>query len=140
MHPFVVFQSTPNAPLLLVTAGGGVEMVTGWLSHDGKGDTAAAWQQGSGEDEGGGGGCVVGTQGRGVAARVIVDLVDRLIKNVFGFGRKARRKSFTAAVAGGARGRAYAIDDGIWYSVISSRKNQLHLFKRGLKILLSGKA
>nr|GEY11621.1 hypothetical protein [Tanacetum cinerariifolium] len=30
IHPFVVFQSTPNAPLLLVIAGGGgVEMVTG---------------------------------------------------------------------------------------------------------------
>nr|GEX81099.1 hypothetical protein [Tanacetum cinerariifolium]GEY11916.1 hypothetical protein [Tanacetum cinerariifolium] len=42
--------STPNAHLLLVTAsGGGVEMVTGWLSHG---------------DEGGDGGCGVGTQER----------------------------------------------------------------------------
>nr|GEY31076.1 copia protein [Tanacetum cinerariifolium] len=40
----------------------------------------------------------------------------------------------------GAHGRAYAIDDGIWYSFVSSRMDQLHLFKRGLKILLSGKA
>nr|GEU94210.1 reverse transcriptase domain-containing protein [Tanacetum cinerariifolium] len=37
----------------------------------------------------------------------------------------------------GARGRAYAIDGGIWYSVVSSRMDQLHLFERGLKILLS---
>nr|GEV83940.1 reverse transcriptase domain-containing protein [Tanacetum cinerariifolium] len=28
----------------------------------------------------------------------------------------------------GARGRAYAIDGEIWYSVVSSRMNQLHLF------------
>nr|GEX72016.1 protein ALP1-like [Tanacetum cinerariifolium] len=34
----------------IVPGGGGVEMVTGWLSHDGKGDTAAACQHGSGED------------------------------------------------------------------------------------------
>nr|GEW90368.1 hypothetical protein [Tanacetum cinerariifolium] len=34
----------------------------------------------------------------------------------------------------GARGRAYAIDGGIWYSVVSSRMDQLHLFKRDLKI------
>ncbi|GJY27316.1 hypothetical protein Tco_0402042 [Tanacetum coccineum] len=26
----------------------------------------------------------------------------------------------------GARGRAYAMDGGIWYSVVSSRMNQLH--------------
>nr|GEW15342.1 RNA-directed DNA polymerase, eukaryota [Tanacetum cinerariifolium] len=30
----------------------------------------------------------------------------------------------------GARGRAYAIGGEIWYSVVSSRMNQLHLFKR----------
>nr|GEZ08532.1 hypothetical protein [Tanacetum cinerariifolium] len=28
----------------------------------------------------------------------------------------------------GARGRAYAIDGGIWYSVVSSKMNQLHSF------------
>nr|GEX93291.1 hypothetical protein [Tanacetum cinerariifolium] len=37
----------------------------------------------------------------------------------------------------GARGRAYAVDGRIWYSVVSSRMNQLYLFKQGLKILLS---
>nr|GEZ84319.1 hypothetical protein [Tanacetum cinerariifolium] len=37
----------------------------------------------------------------------------------------------------GVHGRAYAIDGGIWYSVVSSKMNQLHSFKRGLKILLS---
>nr|GFB44394.1 hypothetical protein [Tanacetum cinerariifolium] len=47
-----------------------------------------------------GGGCGVGTQGRGVAALVIVDPVDRLIRNVFGFGRKARRKSFLTTANG----------------------------------------
>nr|GFA69151.1 hypothetical protein [Tanacetum cinerariifolium] len=31
---------------------------------------------------------------------------------------------------GGAHGRAYAIDGGIWYSVVSLRMDQLHLFKR----------
>nr|GEW05039.1 hypothetical protein [Tanacetum cinerariifolium] len=40
---------------------------------------------------------------------------------------------------GGARGRSYAIDGGIWYSFVSSRMDQLYLFKRGLKILLSSK-
>nr|GEY17052.1 haloacid dehalogenase-like hydrolase domain-containing protein At2g33255 [Tanacetum cinerariifolium] len=44
---YVPIKSTPNAPLLLVTVGGGgVEMVTGCLSHGSKGDTATAWQQG----------------------------------------------------------------------------------------------
>nr|GEU92739.1 ribonuclease H-like domain-containing protein [Tanacetum cinerariifolium] len=51
------------------------------------------------------GGYGVGMKGRGVAARVIVDPVDRLIRNVFGFGRKARRKSFLATTNGGDGGR-----------------------------------
>nr|GEW76899.1 putative reverse transcriptase domain-containing protein [Tanacetum cinerariifolium] len=47
---------------------------------------------------------VDGDEGKGVAARVIVDPVDRVIRILFGFGRKARRKSFPAvAVAGGGR-------------------------------------
>nr|GEU60851.1 putative reverse transcriptase domain-containing protein [Tanacetum cinerariifolium] len=54
----------------------------------------------------GGGGCGVGTQGRGVAARVIVDSVDRVIRILFGFGRKARRKSFPAATV---------VADGDWW-------------------------
>nr|GEZ66352.1 hypothetical protein [Tanacetum cinerariifolium] len=57
---------------------------------------------------GGGGGCGVGTNGRGVAARVIVDPIDRLIRSVFGFGRKARRKSFPATANDGGRWPAAA--------------------------------
>ncbi|GJU27781.1 hypothetical protein Tco_1166402 [Tanacetum coccineum] len=35
----------------------------------------------------------------------MVDPVDRLIRNVFSFGRKARRKSFPAAAGGRSGGR-----------------------------------
>ncbi|GJZ27159.1 hypothetical protein Tco_0571412 [Tanacetum coccineum] len=52
----------------------------------------------------GGGGRGVGTKGRGVAARGMVDPVDRLIRNVFSFGRKARRKSFPATAGGRSGG------------------------------------
>nr|GFA40184.1 hypothetical protein [Tanacetum cinerariifolium] len=45
---------------------------------------------------GGGGGCGVGTQGRGVVANGVVDRVDRVKGSVFGFGQKARRKGFPA--------------------------------------------
>nr|GEU92462.1 hypothetical protein [Tanacetum cinerariifolium] len=40
---------------------------------------------------------------RRVVASGVVDLIDRLIRKLFGFGRKARRKSFPAAANGGRR-------------------------------------
>nr|GEV39020.1 hypothetical protein [Tanacetum cinerariifolium] len=48
---------------------------------------------------------VDGDEGESVAARVIVDPVDRVIRILFGFGRKARWKSFpmAAVVTGGGR-------------------------------------
>nr|GEZ11930.1 hypothetical protein [Tanacetum cinerariifolium] len=60
----------------------------------------------------GGGGCGVGTKGRSVAARVIVDPVDRLIRNVFGFDRKARQKSFSTPANNGGGDRLRLVAAG----------------------------
>ncbi|GKE87451.1 hypothetical protein Tco_1564926 [Tanacetum coccineum] len=49
------------------------------------------------DDESGGGG-----ETR-VEARGSADRVDRLMRSIFGFGRKTRRKSFPAAAGGGRR-------------------------------------
>nr|GEW52288.1 hypothetical protein [Tanacetum cinerariifolium] len=94
------------------------------LRCGGEGDGVAAmgWCGISGGDEmvmmavgdgGGFGGVLIrrwwrlrsGDEGESVAARVIVDSVDRVIRILFGFGRKACQKSFSAAVvvAGGGR-------------------------------------
>nr|GEX32596.1 hypothetical protein [Tanacetum cinerariifolium] len=59
-----------------------------------------------------------GDKGESVAARVIVDPVDRATRIVFGFGRKARRKSFPATENGGSGGgdqRRLVVTNGGWW-------------------------
>nr|GFC05266.1 hypothetical protein [Tanacetum cinerariifolium] len=48
---------------------------------------------------------------RRVVASGVVDLIDRLIRRDFGFGRKARRKSFSASTNGGGGDRLVAAEN-----------------------------
>ncbi|GJZ01438.1 hypothetical protein Tco_0519399 [Tanacetum coccineum] len=71
-----------------------------------------------GDHEGGGDGCNGGGFDGGdewpVAAREQVDRVDQLTRNIFGLGRKTRRKSFPVPAAAAVAGAAAAELAGNW--------------------------
>ncbi|GJR11485.1 hypothetical protein Tco_0794137 [Tanacetum coccineum] len=72
----------------------GVTMVLKWVG--------GRWRGGDGDGGSHGGGS--GVNGWwSTTARGLGDRIDRLIRNVFSFGRKARRKSFPVAATGGRR-------------------------------------
>nr|GEX73762.1 hypothetical protein [Tanacetum cinerariifolium] len=79
------------------------------------GGDGGGWQRGEG---GRNGGCVAAAVGGGsdggwrVMTSDIVDRVDRVIKIVFGFGRKTRRKTFPAAAGGGGWPEAKVVAGG----------------------------
>ncbi|GJS37896.1 hypothetical protein Tco_0536278 [Tanacetum coccineum] len=82
----------------------------------------------------GSGGRGMGTKGRGVAARGMVDPVDRLIRNVFSFGRKARRKSFPAAANGGGGRRRLVVGAAAGGRIMSERERVVYVLQEVPKI------